>query len=298
MMHIRTTDNSGMSNSGLVVAVTDDNSKSLREYDFNKVNDKTRKCKVKITPDNEYKILIKNDNFYRVLANVEIDGTVITTSKIIIEACSSVSLESFIESHKKFKAVFANNEAVQDPSSGENGLIRVELFKEKQSQYITSPFIDHHHHHHHHHDIWHRDNWSVPTVWCGGSNETLMFSSAIQQNTAANCLRGDMSNITTSASYTPDETDKLATIEGSASDQRFVTDYTWKGVEGDPYIFKFELLPILKCEHNAEAVATMAKHFGVSIDKAKKMMDEMTEKLLNNQEKFVKDNPKKSRKKK
>jgi hypothetical protein len=294
-MHVRTTDTATMAGGGLVVAITDNNDKSLREYDFNKINDKARKCKVKIYPDTEYKILVKNNNPYRVAMNVEIDGTTITSGLLIVGAYDSMLLDSFMESNKKLKAVFANNEAVQDPTNKENGIIRVELFKEQDP---PKTIVHEEHHHHHHHDDWFRRSsvWPhYPIITCsslhtnsvGGSiGETQCYCASVKTpevKTSGGILRGLSPEVSVNEIDT-----SLATIEGSASDQRFVNDYTWRGVEDNPYVFKFELLAIIKEQYSPEVIK-IAKQCGVSPDKAKEIMDASKEMA-----KAIK--PKKSRK--
>jgi hypothetical protein len=260
MMHARTLDPAKMSGGGLVVTLTDSNDKPLREYDFNKINDKTRKCRVKIYPDTEYKILVKNNNSYRVGMNVEIDGTVVTNGLLIVDAYGSTFLDSFMESNKKLKAVFASNEAVQDPTNKENGIIRVELFKEKEKQHDAGLSSVHHHHHHHHDDWWPRSPiWPhYPIVtYCSNSPSAGGMSGSIGESKC--CCASVSPEVKTSGGIFDSQTESLATIEGSASDQRFHCDYTWRGVEDNPHIFKFELLAIVANQFSSEVIAVAKK---------------------------------------
>jgi len=106
------------------------NNKPLREIDG----------RVTIPFDEEYQILLKNENKKRCVAKVFVDGTLVSNlGDFVIK--KELKLERFVtESLKEgpaFKFVPLDDPGVQDPSNSDNGLIRVEFRLEKEiEQYI------------------------------------------------------------------------------------------------------------------------------------------------------------------
>jgi hypothetical protein len=104
-----------------VLAIKDSKRQVLREYDG----------KVYLPFHSEYSLFLKNTGSVRALATVEIDGTdVLGGNGLVIPAWGHVDLERFIPSDKKFKFVPAGDSRVQDPTSGDNGLIKVTFKRE------------------------------------------------------------------------------------------------------------------------------------------------------------------------
>ena len=103
---------------------------------------------VAIPFDSEYKILLKNKNNRKCTASVFIDGKPVSKlGDFIINANGSLHLERFLDSSlkegKKFKFVPLTDPSVDDPTSNQNGIIKVEfrLAKEKNGICIkTDPF--------------------------------------------------------------------------------------------------------------------------------------------------------------
>ncbi len=93
---------------------------------------------VAIPFNSEYKILLKNKNDRKCTASVFIDGRPVSKiGDFIINANGSLHLERFLDSSlkegKKFKFVPLTDPSVDDPTSTQNGIIKVEfrLAKEK-----------------------------------------------------------------------------------------------------------------------------------------------------------------------
>lgn len=109
---------------GFVAVVIGSDGKPVRE--FNEGGKRT----ARVPFGTEYKLRLKNTTNARAYVRVEIDGMdVLSGSKLILRAKSSMDLERFLEhnnySGRKFQFVTANHPGVSDPSSGENGLVRV-----------------------------------------------------------------------------------------------------------------------------------------------------------------------------
>ena len=145
--------------------------------------------------DSEYKLLLKNNNDRKAVANITIDGASISSfGDLVINANSEVTLERFItkslDSGKRFKFVPLDNPEVDDPARIENGVIRVEFRLEKKQEYVQL-------------DFWHlAPIYDNGTLDLDSDNLDITFSSTniLVSNTAAH---------------------PGATIGGSVSEQKF-----------------------------------------------------------------------------
>lgn len=86
--------------------------------------------------ESEYSVFVKNTNDRRALVKVTIDGTDVG-AEFVIDAHSFMDLERFVLDGdlfrgRKFKFVRADDIRVQDPTSSENGIVRVECWLEKR----------------------------------------------------------------------------------------------------------------------------------------------------------------------
>jgi hypothetical protein len=87
---------------------------------------------VAIPFDSEYKIRLKNKNNRSCTARVFVDGTKVSQlGDFIIHAGGTVDLERFVDQSltngKKFRFVSLDNKDVDDPTSSDNGIIKVEF---------------------------------------------------------------------------------------------------------------------------------------------------------------------------
>lgn len=102
-----------------------------------------RSRKEVVVPFNsEYKIRLKNKNDRSCTAKVFIDDKQVSQlGDFIIHAGGTVDLERFVnrslEKGKKFKFVPLDHEDVDDPTSSDNGIIKVEFRKASQKNGIT-----------------------------------------------------------------------------------------------------------------------------------------------------------------
>lgn len=119
------------------------NDKPLREYNENN----TRVCHVPF--ESEYKVRIKNKSFKRAMATISIDGTdAMGSRKLILEPHQTIDVERFVENlgeGKKFKFVSLARGVltgeIQDPTSSENGAIKVDIYPELVLQTYFSGYF-------------------------------------------------------------------------------------------------------------------------------------------------------------
>lgn len=116
MMHDR--------NCGFVIAVLN-NGKVLREVNGT----------VFLPFNSEYTIRVKNPTGYRVGVVIDVDGTEITNGKVVIDPRDSIDLKRMLVNGDMYngpalKFVPLSDGRVQDPTSSENGVIKVRFYKE------------------------------------------------------------------------------------------------------------------------------------------------------------------------
>lgn len=121
---------------GFVALVVGPDGKPIRE--FNEEGKRT----VRVPFGTEYKLRFKNKTNARAYVRVEIDGMdALSGKKLIMEPNCSKDLERFLEGDnskgRKFQFVTAGNAGVSDPSSGENGLVRV-IFEPEATVVVTT----------------------------------------------------------------------------------------------------------------------------------------------------------------
>jgi len=112
-----------------VVTICDSQKKTFREH-FLSSDGYDKKTEVVLPFGTEYQFHIKNMNFSRIKVTIKIDGISIGDD-LIVRGNSSVYLDRFIEKPKKFKFVELTNDAIQDPTNSENGIVEVVIVTEK-----------------------------------------------------------------------------------------------------------------------------------------------------------------------
>ena len=225
----------------VVICLTDNKNKPLREFGAQRV-DKGRKCEVYAPVDTEYKFLIKNNTDRRIKVNIDIDGSTVSGRGLILDAKSSDYIERFVDVDKKFKTSLVTGDGVADPTSPENGIIKVRVTKEILS--LPKPTIVEEHHHHHWHDGWTRYPtypYPIPTVWCSSNPNiggVLRGCSSDQATYSATCA--NLSPEVNAKEY--DTSITLATVEGAKSNQTFGST-VWIGddMEFGEAVFTFYL---------------------------------------------------------
>jgi hypothetical protein len=218
----------------VVVTLVDNTKKPFRELNSQR-QDKGRKCEVYAPVDTEYKFLIKNNTDRRIKVDIDIDGTNVSGNGLILNAHETDYIERFVNVDRKFKTSRVTGENVADPTSPENGIIKVRVHKESnQWTFIPSPLVIEKHVVHHYpnpSDVWgpyyRRSVWDYSNVpMCGGSVGSVQHPTVY---TASNATT-DM-HIGATASYTAQAVppaESLATVEGAKSHQSFITT-TWNG---------------------------------------------------------------------
>lgn len=176
--------------------------------------------KVTLPFNSEYKIRLKNKHSYlRAKARVWVDGRKASNlGDFILDAGETLDLERFLDesmtSGRRFKFVPLSDGRVNDPTDEENGIIKVEFYRERDyikgrkitvNPWPTQPITP---------KPWWDDNsysHGEGTIPC--SNLTFTSFNAIKSSTTSSC------NFVSPAS-TPDQAG--ATVEGGHSGQQFV----------------------------------------------------------------------------
>lgn len=200
---------------------------------------------VAIPFDSEYKIRLKNKNKVSCTARVFIDGRKISQlGDIIIHAGGTVDLERYIDKSlntgNKFKFVPIDHPDVDDPTSSENGIIKVEFRKAKDDNTIkikpdsATP-------------LYMEDNNGPRMVYNWWQTETVYNTpNSSSPSYTSNKLFDTYCNSTFSCNDTRSTSDVEcgATVEGGLSDQNFV--YSDLDVEDYPTILTLKLVGIRK----------------------------------------------------
>jgi len=192
--------------------------------------------------DSEYKIRLKNKNNKGCTARVFIDDKKATIlGDLIINSGSTIDLERFIDSSldsgKKFKFVPLTNPDVDDPTSGENGIIRVEFRlarKENGIKINVEPFT---------YKPWNWHDWRFPeySPWSGSSGDPVVYNSDLRSDGSYD---GSV-QISFSSNFVSDNVNSLedgATVEGGHSNQSFI--YSNLDVEDFATILQLKIVGI------------------------------------------------------
>lgn len=212
----------------VVISIVDSKNKPLREYGVQRIGN-DRKCDVFAPVDTEYKFLIKNNTDRRIKVNIDIDGSAVSGNGLILGIGESDYIERFVDIDRKFKTSLKTGDGVADPTSLENGIIKVRVHKEN----IKLPIMIVENHYHY--DI--NQTWPTPYTWspktvyyCGiDVNKSFMYGN-ITTHGADSAWRMQQGAINSMAySCNVDKpAEILATVEGSKSNQIFATT-VWNG---------------------------------------------------------------------
>ncbi len=163
--------------------------------------------KIGLPFNTEYKIRLKNKNSRRAKAKVSIDGVqVCGLGDFVIGAHSSLDLERFIDTSltkgRKFKFVSIDHQEVDDPTSSENGIIKVEFRTEKQMPVITLPV----------HPVKLRGQRDY-TYWYNNTGDTNTFDNFGNQDYIVSFFSSDCKSLV--------DQQAGATVGGEISNQQF-----------------------------------------------------------------------------
>lgn len=175
----------------------------------------TSKAEVFLAFGTEWAIKFKFTDSIRRRLELWIDGSKVTDKLIL---ANEALLERFQDSNKRFKFVEANNPAVADPTSTENGKVLIKLWKEVPAPsvfYAPGRIIP-----------WRPDGdgWQIHPSWFGPTCADLSLgASASSTLLQVNCSATG------------------ATVEGSISSQVFDST-TWRGdLEGSCEIYIYQI---------------------------------------------------------
>ena len=194
---------------------------------------------VYITFGSEYSIVLKNLNSMRAIVNVEVDGTNITPSGIIVNANEEVELQRSLANGNLEKGnalkFIERTKSIEDGPRGikmDDGLIRVSFNFEKVTTFTTT--TNHVYHNTVHHYPY---NWPYYQPQWLGSNDHKVYTSNMTDKTmigAVNCANtisaqgmtfNATSGLTNSTLRGVPEvksfSDTGITVPGSVSDQKF-----------------------------------------------------------------------------
>ena len=216
---------------------------------------------VAIPFDSEYKLRLKNKNDKSCTARVFIDDKRVSQlGDFILHAGRTIDLERFVDrslqNGNRFKFVTLDHSDVDDPTSSENGIIRVEfrLAKEKNGIVISQePFVwppkskwptgpD---------NTWYyeKTDWTFVDGSGGGDpgNATVYYSQTIGDGVdSVKCSGQATKSFTKSASHFVSDSfvEKGATVEGGSSNQSFT--YSNLDVETNATVLKLKMVGIKK----------------------------------------------------
>ena len=201
-----------MHNNGFVIAIKNSRGEILRE-----VKDPDFIPAVFLRPNSPYSILLKNSHDENAVAEILVDGTnILGNERIIVPAhgeatCSRFCVDGNLAAGKELLYVLATDGRVQDPTSKENGIVRVRFWKEiPEVQYVPLPntwTVDAG-------DPWEFGQFDYDTG--GTGHNPIRFSSTTGGNGAKYKAEIRCANYV----HMPAEP-VGATVEGNASSQRF-----------------------------------------------------------------------------
>lgn len=218
----------------IVVSILENNGKAFREFDSERLPN-GRKSKIYVPFDSEYKILFKNNLDKRIKLSIDIDGTNVSGNGLILDKNSSDTIERFLDVPKKFKFVRNTHEGVADPTSKDNGNVKIKIEQEVQPvliKYIVPPNNPYQPWSSNPQDFWFSSHSS-------GTRKGLSPEvSSREADYSTQGFTSDWMNIECSAQCSDIAG---ATVEGNHSNQTFGTT-VWNGSESTVYEFLFKLV--------------------------------------------------------
>lgn len=227
--------------------------------------------------DSEYKIRLKNKNNKGCTAKVFIDGKPVSKlGDLIISANGTIDLERFVDSSldsgSKFKFVPLDHSDVDDPTSSENGIIKVEfrLAKNKDNIKINLDSIKFKPYDY---NKWGTNNpfdqWGWTTgdfVTYNSDNTTSDGPTKVTFSSNVNFVSADNSNL-----------EDGATIEGGNSNQSFV--YSNLDVEDIPTILYLKIVGIKDSKEVGSFMYKYCSNCGRKVKRSDKFCSECGNRL-------------------
>ena len=222
--------------------------KPVREYDA-KTGFNERSCSIYLPSGTEYAFGFKNNSESRRRIDITIDGSK-TIDSLIVNKFTTIDLERFFDTNKKFMTAVKGDSRVADPTNPDIGKIKIEVYREYEPPKYKA-----------------RTNLMGQRRRCGGGvlrgcEPTLGLVSGSSGDTPES--RGIEPTVVYSCHVDnpilelPESTllaaSSLATVEGKESKQKLVTTH-WNGdVHGELLTFWYNIL-----EKNAELQSSTHK---------------------------------------
>jgi len=229
--------------------------------------------------DSEYKIRLKNKNSKGCTAKVFIDDKQVSKlGDLIINANGTIDLERFIDSSldsgNRFKFVPLDHSDVDDPTSSENGIIKVEFRLAKEEDYIKINYpvrynvLDH----------WgckHSDpkQWSWTTGDHVVYNDDVSSDGSKQDGSVQMSFCSDVNFVSVDNSNLEDG----ATVEGGNSNQSFV--YSNLNVENFTTILQLKIVGIKNSKEADNLVYKYCSNCGYKVKRSDKFCPECGKRL-------------------
>lgn len=226
--------------------------------------------------DSEYKIRLKNKNSKGCTAKVFIDDKQVSKlGDLIINANGTIDLERFIDSSlehgKKFKFVSLDHPYVDDPTSSENGIIRVEFRLAKKENNIKiniEPFT---------YKPWNWDDWRFGGSYTPWADNTGVYYSGINSD--------GTKDVSVQMSYCSDNfvsnnissLEDGATVEGGHSNQSFV--YSNLDVEDFVTVLQLKIVGIKDSKEADDLIYKYCSNCGYKVKRSDKFCSECGNRL-------------------
>lgn len=218
-----------MHHHGTIVTIRDRSGTAYREYAHQRTVHMSRST-VTLPFDSEFQIGIGIQDGFRRRAEISIDGQ--DLGELIFSGSYTV-LDRFIRTDKRFKFVAKDHAAVADPTSADNGIVRIKVWKEKPYILTTT-------HYPHGQPWWLANNYATWST-CGTTGDGCVLGGCTPSSAPWNGDATSPQSLYSSSLRSCNLGDVGATVEGSQSGQTFGST-TWSGDQEDCYSeFCFDL---------------------------------------------------------
>jgi len=202
--------------------------------------------KVFLPFNSEYSLLLKNNRSYRAMAQVFIDGMDVSDGReFVIDPHSNMEIERFLldgnfDKGNKFKFVKSNHKDVVDPSSSDNGIVKV-IFWEEQYYTYYPPYYYSPPQMYYPSVYYSPPQMYYPPVY---NSHTTIRSNSMGGGSASSNFT---SSCTTTCTHFGEETvESGATVEGSDSSQHFNTTWTYDKNYSTETVLQLQIVPTQK----------------------------------------------------
>ncbi len=203
----------------------------VREYDA-KTGFNERSCNIYLPPGTEYAFGFKNNSDSRRRVDITIDGSK-TIDSLIVNKFTTVDLERFFDTNKKFMTAVKGDSRVADPTNPDIGKIKIEVYREYEPPKPRP-----------------RSNLRGQKRGGGilrGCESEPTYGAVGGSSMDYSCEHIPVLGVPTLPNPTVLMASSLATVEGNESNQKLISTH-WNGdVIGESLVFWYNIL-----EKNAE----------------------------------------------